>query len=378
MTTTAPTMPAAVFADIGKLELVERPVPRLRRSGDVLLDVQSSGICGTDLHILSTPPGFEATPGTVLGHEFVGVVRETGADVTSLAPGDRVVVAPNISCGQCSWCRRGLRNHCENFTSHGVFIDGGLAPHVVVPATQCFPIGHHVPNHIAALAEPLSTVVNGAKLAQVFPGETAAVLGGGPIGQLYTALLKLAGCQVITVEPTEERRQLATTMGADRVVDPRQEDLAVSVRDATAGLGADVVIDAVGSQLPNALDVVRKAGRIVLFGMNERARSEIAQVRITRDELQLLGGFIGQDTLVFPLGDPPAGAGKAQLGAPGHSPDPAQRSSRPRSRSSERGGPPRSRSSDSTDQPSNYRCPIGARDVQVGRLCGNGLPGPAI
>ena len=168
MTTTAPTMPAAVFADIGKLELVERPVPRLRRPGDVLLDVQSSGICGTDLHILSTPPGFEATPGTVLGHEFVGVVRETGADVTSLAPGDRVVVAPNISCGQCSWCRRGLRNHCESFTSHGVFIDGGLAPQVVVPATQCFPIGHHVPNHIAALAEPLSTVVNGAKLAQVF------------------------------------------------------------------------------------------------------------------------------------------------------------------------------------------------------------------
>ena len=76
MTTTAPTMPAAVFADIGKLELVERPVPRLRRPGDVLLDVQSSGICGTDLHILSTPPAFEATPGTVLGHEFVGVVRE--------------------------------------------------------------------------------------------------------------------------------------------------------------------------------------------------------------------------------------------------------------------------------------------------------------
>ena len=300
MTTTAPTMPAAVFADIGKLELVERPVPRLRRPGDVLLDVQSSGICGTDLHILSTPPGFEATPGTVLGHEFVGVVRETGADVTSLAPGDRVVVAPNISCGQCSSCRRGLRNHCENFTTHGVFIDGGLAPHVVVPASQCFPIGHHVPNHIAALAEPLSTVVNGAKLAHVFPGETAVVVGGGPIGQLYTALLKLAGCQVITVEPTEERRQLATTMGADRVVDPRQEDLALSVRDATAGLGADVVIDAVGSQLPNALDVVRKAGRIVLFGMNDQARAEIAQVRITRDELQLLGGFVGQDTLVFP------------------------------------------------------------------------------
>ena len=300
MTTTAPTMPAAVFADIGKLELVERPVPRLQRPGDVLLDVQASGICGTDLHILSTPPGFPAAPGTVLGHEFVGVVRETGADVISLAPGDRVVVAPNILCGRCSWCRRGVSTQCENFTTHGIFIDGGLAPHVVVPATQCFPISHDVPNHIAALAEPLSTVVNGVKLAQVFPGETAAVLGGGPIGQLYTALLKVAGCEVITVEPTEERRQLATTMGADRVVDPRQEDPAAFIRDATAGSGADVVIDAVGSQLPSALDVVRKAGRIVLFGMNEHARSEIAQFRITRDELRLAGGFIGQDTLVFP------------------------------------------------------------------------------
>src|ERR671910_266689 len=211
MTTTAPTMPAAVFADIGKLELVERPVPRLRRPGDVLLDVQSSGICGTDLHILSTPPGFEATPGTVLGHEFVGVVRETGAEVMSLAPGDRVVVAPNVACGQCSSCRRGLRNHCENFTTHGIFIDGGLAPHVVVPATQCFPISHDVPSHIAALAEPLSTVVNGVKLA-------------------------------------EERRQLATTMVAAHVVDPRQEDAAAFIRAATAGAGADVVIDAVGSQ----------------------------------------------------------------------------------------------------------------------------------
>src|SRR5918997_5961640 len=153
MTTTAPTMPAAVFADIGKLELVERPVPRLRRPDDVLLDVQSSGICGTDLHILSTPPGFEATPGTVLGHEFVGVVRETGADVTSLAAGDRVVVAPNISCGQCAWCRRGLRNHCDHFTTHGVFIDGGLARRARVPASACHRISAAVPSHIAALAE---------------------------------------------------------------------------------------------------------------------------------------------------------------------------------------------------------------------------------
>lgn len=300
MSPTSDRMPAAVLADVGELALVERPVPTLRRPTDVLLDVQSCGICGTDLHILSVPPGIQATVGVVLGHEFVGVVREAGPEATNLRAGERVVVATNVSCGQCVWCRRGLRNHCENWTTHGIFIDGGLAPHVVVPAANCFPIADHVPSHIAALAEPLSTVVNGAHLADVFPGETAVVIGAGPIGLMFTALLKLAGATVITIEPSDERRRLAVTMGAVRAVDPRPDDPVAIIREATKGLGADVVIDAVGSQLEPALDLVRKAGRIVLFGMNEQARANVAQVRITRDELRLLGGFVGQDTLVFP------------------------------------------------------------------------------
>jgi threonine dehydrogenase-like Zn-dependent dehydrogenase len=293
-------MPAAVLEDVGKLALVERPVPTLRGATDVLLDVQACGICGTDLHILSVPPGIQATIGVVLGHEFVGVVREVGSEVTSLLPGQRVVVATNVSCGQCVWCRRGLRNHCENWTTHGIFVDGGLAPHVAVPAANCFPIAEHVPDHIAALAEPLSTVVNGAQLAAVFPGETAVVIGAGPVGLMFTALLRLAGATVITIEPADERRSLATTMGAERAVDPKCEDAVAVARDATDGLGADVVVDAVGSQLGKALDLVRKAGRVVLFGMNEQARADVAQVRITRDELHLIGGYVGQDTLVFP------------------------------------------------------------------------------
>jgi threonine dehydrogenase-like Zn-dependent dehydrogenase len=298
MSTATATMPAAVLADVGRLAIVERPVPVLERATDVLLDVQACGICGTDLHILSTPPGQPATVGAVLGHEFVGVVREMGAEVTGVQPGDRVVVAPNVSCGECVWCKRGLRNHCENWTTHGIYVDGGLAPNVVVPAANCFPIASHLPSHVAALAEPLSTVVNGVRLADVFPGETAAVIGGGPIGLMFTALLKLAGATVLVVEPAESRAHLARTLGADIVVDPTAEDPAGPTRELTGGLGADVVIDAVGSQLPAALDLVRKAGRIVLFGLNEQARAEIAQVRITRNELRIFGAFVGQH--VFP------------------------------------------------------------------------------
>src|SRR5919201_1546708 len=99
------TMEAAVLADVGTLALEERPPPTLGRPDDVLLDVECCGICGTDLHILSVPPGHPASVGVVLGHEFVGIVREAGEAVTRLRPGDRVVVAANIACGQCVWCR---------------------------------------------------------------------------------------------------------------------------------------------------------------------------------------------------------------------------------------------------------------------------------
>lgn len=298
MSRPAATMPAAVLVAEGTLALADRPVPTLWRPGDVLLDVQSSGICGTDLQILSSPPGHPATVGVVLGHEFVGVVREVGSEVTSLRPGDRVAVATNVSCGQCVWCRRGLRNHCEHFTTHGIFLDGGLAPQVVVPAANCFPVAAHVPSHLAALAEPLSTVVNGVRVAEVFPAETATVIGAGPVGLMFVALFKLAGATVIAVEPAERRAALAAAMGADRVVDPRSQDAVQLTRKATEGLGADVVVDAVGSQLVTALELVRKAGRVVLFGMNERSRAEVAQARITRDEIRLIGAFVGQD--VFP------------------------------------------------------------------------------
>lgn len=289
-------MRAAVLADVGTLALEERPVPELQRPGGVLLDVESCGVCGTDLQILSKPPGHPATVGVVLGHEFVARVREAGGEVTSLRPGDRVVVAANVACGRCVWCRRGLGNHCEHFTTHGVFTDGGLAPHVVVPAGSCYPISAHVPSHLAALAEPLSTVVNGARLADVFPGETAVVIGAGPVGLMFLALLRLGGARVISIEPAELRRTIAATMGADRVVDPGAEDPVAVARELTEGLGADVVVDAVGSQLPAAFELVRKAGRIVLFGMKQHARAEISQNRITRDELTLLGAYVGRDT----------------------------------------------------------------------------------
>jgi len=294
------TMQAAVLADVGTLGLEGRPLPVITRPDDVLLDVECCGICGTDLKILSVPPGHPASVGVVLGHEIVGIVREVGASVISLRPGDRVVVAANTYCGQCVWCRRGLVNHCESFSTYGIFEDGGLAASVVVSGQSCYRISHDLPRHVAALAEPLSCVVNGARLADVFPGDTAVIVGAGPIGLMFAALLEAAGATVLSIEPAELRAELARAMGASRVVDPRVSDPVEATLELTDGLGADVVVDAVGSQLSQALGLVRKGGRIVLFGINEQARGEVAQSRITRDELTVLGGYVGRPEDVFP------------------------------------------------------------------------------
>jgi threonine dehydrogenase-like Zn-dependent dehydrogenase len=287
MTAAAATMPAAVFAGPGRLEILERPLPRLDLPSDVVLDVEACGICGSDLQILSDPPRHPARAGVVLGHEFVGMVADAGPEA-DLRRGDRVVVAPNVSCGVCGPCRRGRRNHCERFTTLGIFVDGGLASKVRVPAAQCHPIAADLPAHVAALVEPLSTVVHGARQAAVFPGETAAVIGAGPIGLMFVALLRLAGARVVAVEPASERAALAAKLGASAVVPPGEP----------LDEPADVVVDAVGSQLPAALDLVAGGGRILLFGVNTEARAEIAQERITRGELTLIGSFVGQD--VFP------------------------------------------------------------------------------
>jgi 2-desacetyl-2-hydroxyethyl bacteriochlorophyllide A dehydrogenase len=289
-------MPAAVLVDEGTLAITERPRPRVRRPGDVLIDVEACGICGTDLHILSRPPGHPFRLGVVLGHEFVGIVAEAGSDVKSLRPGDRVVVEPNVPCGACRWCHRGLASHCEHCTSHGIFIDGGLAPQVAVTARACHRIAHSVPAHLAALAEPLACVVYGARLIQAQPSETVVVVGAGPIGLLFCALLDLAGATVVAVEPSPLRRSLALNMGAVAALDPDADDVHGRVLDLTAGFGADAAIDAVGTQMATCLDLVRKGARILLFGIDTQARAEIAQSRITIDELQVLGAHVGQST----------------------------------------------------------------------------------
>ncbi len=293
------TMAAAVFEGDGRLSIIERPVPSIANADDVLIEVEACGVCGTDVHILEVPPAHPAIPGVIMGHEFVGIVRAAGPDAIGVEVGQRVAVAANLSCGSCSSCKSGTPNLCEHFTTMGIFRDGGLARFAGAPASACHVVSKDVPREIAALTEPLSCVVNGIEQARLLPGEAVAVIGAGPVGLLFLSLFRAAGAgSLVVVEPREVRRDVAKRMGADVCVDPSRGDPGRAVREATSGAGADVVVDAVGDQLGHALSAVRVGGRVLLFGMNSRARPSIRQYDITRNELTVLGVYVGSN--VFP------------------------------------------------------------------------------
>jgi len=285
-------MQAIVFHGPGHWALEDFPRPRIEAADDVLLRVDRVSICGTDIHILADPPGHPATPGSILGHEYVATVTDIGDGVINVRPGDRVVIDPNITCGLCEYCRKGLSNVCENMTSLGIFRHGGLAEFNLAPAKAIHKIDPEVPPERACLAEPLACVWHAFEKTQILPGETVAILGAGPIGLLFLMLFKTAGAgKVYVIEPTEFRRKTAERLGADGVIDPRNENAADAVKSATR-IGVDVAVDAAGSLLPETLELVRRGGRVILFGVNQHAERSLNQYAITRYEASILGSYI--------------------------------------------------------------------------------------
>ena len=280
-----------VFLGNGVLELQERAMPQIRNPDDVLLRVEACGLCGTDLNILAVPPAHKAAPGTVLGHEFVGTVEQIGAGVNNLQEGDRVVVAPRLICNACRYCRRGLPNQCENYKTLGITLDGGLAPYVVAPARALYKISRDVPLDDAVFAEVLSCVASGTTRVPVNAGESVVILGAGPVGLLFGMVYRASGAgKIIVTDVAPFRLDMAKQNGADVVINSREQDVEAIVQEHTE-LGADIVVDAVGALLPQALKLARRGGRIVLFGMQPNALPPTSQYLITRYELSVYGAF---------------------------------------------------------------------------------------
>jgi (R,R)-butanediol dehydrogenase / meso-butanediol dehydrogenase / diacetyl reductase len=286
------TMQGLVFRGDGHWGLERLPVPGIQALDDVLLKVDRASVCGTDIHILATPPGHPATPGSILGHEYVATVKEVGQGVRDLQPGDRVVIDPNITCGTCEYCRLGMTNACSNMTTLGIFRHGGLAQFSLAPARALHRINQAVPLDRATLAEPLSCVLHAFEKSALVPGESVAILGAGPIGLLFAMLFRAAGAgKILVVEPVEFRRRMAEQFGVDYALDPAAGDIVAEVKAATR-VGTDIVVDAAGTLLPEAVNLVRRGGRVLLFGMNQHANRALNQYVVTRHEISILGSFI--------------------------------------------------------------------------------------
>jgi threonine dehydrogenase-like Zn-dependent dehydrogenase len=293
-------MRAVVFEGAGRTGLQERDAPLVEGSLDVLVQVETNGICGSDLRALEVPPQLDAVPGVVVGHEFVGVVRGVGDAVSSLRVGDRMVAMPTISCGVCWFCRRNEPNRCDSFEHVGFTRDGGAAEYCVVPERAALRLPDGIDPELAALTEPLACVLNGTQRAAVHPGESVVVMGAGPVGLMFVLLFAAAGAAPIVVsEPSARRAAMALDLGADAVVDPRSGDVSEAVRSRTAGRGADVAVDTVGRLLSDAVGCVRKGGRVLTFGLDQTARANLSIADITSREITIAGVYVANGT--FPL-----------------------------------------------------------------------------
>jgi L-iditol 2-dehydrogenase len=289
-------MQAAVIAAPGRAVVETRDTPHAA-PGEVVVQVAACGVCGTDVHLLHG--GFRAHYPLLPGHEFSGTVVEAGAGVTHLAVGDRVVIDPNIACGQCPYCRRGLIHFCENLTALGVDLPGGFAEYSVLPAAQAYRVPESLSFEAAAFTEPLACCLHGLDRACIAAGDRVVLLGAGPIGLLMLQLVRLAGAATVMVsEPVATKRELAASLGADEVVDPNQDDLAARVRARTE-IGADVVIECVGAAatVSQALTLPRRGGRVVLFGVSPKeAEVPVRPYDVFINELTLVGSYINPFT----------------------------------------------------------------------------------
>lgn len=281
-----------IFKGNGVLEYEERPIPQLKNDTDVLVQIEACGICGTDLNILAVPPAHKANLGIAIGHEGIGVVQEVGSAVTGLRPGDRVVIAPRLTCGKCAYCRRGLDNQCTNYQTIGTTIDGAFAPYLCAPERAFFKISPDVAHDDAALFEPLSCVVGAVKRAPFQAGDNVLVIGGGPMGLLFGLQYQMMGAgKIMVADVADYRLEFAQEMGME-AIHVKQKEASKAVKELTE-LGADIVVDAVGNQIDTAIKCARRGGQIILFGLRPHDNPPVNQYTITRYDLSLHGAFVG-------------------------------------------------------------------------------------
>ena len=265
---------------------------------DILLKMKSAAICGTDIRILEGKKTKGVRYPSIIGHEICGIVDEVGKNVKYYNVGDKVSIANVMPCKSCHSCLTGRENACLNRKAIGYEYNRGFAEYVLIP--DIFVEGGNVvklPESVSfeegALIEPLACCIRGMKNAGTGFNDTVLILGAGPIGLMHLQLAKIVGAkQVIVSEPINSRREKALKLGADRVVNPNEEDLSEIIMSMTDGIGADIIIMAIGvpSIINSTIKLCRKGGTVNLFaGFAGTGESTIEVNAIHYNEITLNG-----------------------------------------------------------------------------------------
>jgi (R,R)-butanediol dehydrogenase/meso-butanediol dehydrogenase/diacetyl reductase len=295
-------MKAAQFYDREDVRIEEVPEPT-PGPGQVKLRNAYAGICGSDLHVYYTPEasGMDFTkphpltgtmPPQILGHEFSGTVVALGEGVTSVAIGDRAAVWPVYYCDECAACRKGLYNICAKLGIHGVTSDGGgMAEFTTVPASMLHTLPENVDLRYGALVEPMAVGWHAVERSGIKPGQTALIVGAGPIGISVWFALRAQGIETVIVsEPIEARRGAIAGVGASLLVDPSTENLADRIADITHGDGVDVAFDAAGvaAATLEAMSNLGPHGKVVMIAFHEKPM-QFNPTQLVMAETQMLG-----------------------------------------------------------------------------------------
>lgn len=296
-------MKAAVWYGQRDIRVEKFPDPPPPKSGEVRIQVEWAGICGTDLEEYCFGPLYipvdKPNPITgrkapmVLGHEFVGTVCEVGSDVKEFKVGDCVTPDTALFCGECYYCKRNMVHLCPKLALLGLMTDGGFAEYVNAPAYMCYNLPENLPAGAGALAEPLAVAVRAVRIGGVKIGDRVAIIGAGIIGLMCLHAARLAGAsKVYVVEPEKHRREVAHKLGSDAEIDPTGTDPVQAVKNLTDSLGADVVLEAGGNTITMSMSpkFCRKAGTTVILGLhNEPVPIELFPV--VCGEITIKGSF---------------------------------------------------------------------------------------
>ena len=310
------TMKVAVMEGIGKMGYTQRPIPA-PKADEVLVKLEYVGICGSDMHYYETGAigGYVVEPPFVLGHEPGGTVVEVGSHVTHLKVGDKVALEPGKTCGHCEFCRQGKYNLCPDVVFFATPpVDGVFQEYVAHEAALCFKLPENVSTLEGALIEPLAVGFHAANQGGAHAGQTAVVMGAGCIGLVYMMALKAEGVsRVYVVDVMAKRLKKALELGADGVINGKDEDAVEAVRKLTGGAGCDLVIETAGTEFTTrqAIHMTKKGASVVLVGYSKTGEMTLPMSLALDKELTFKTVFRYRH--IYPMAIDAVAAGKVNL-----------------------------------------------------------------